>query len=329
MRCLRRLRPLLVLTGALVIIGLWGFVPQGTAVAQEETPQALQTVCTALQDAFNAHDARAIGDLWSEDAVHCSVSTGTELSGRSAITEAYRKLFETDPTCTLTIAVRSATTESDTSAVVVGTAEVSHPGQAPSRSVFEAKLSRDGAKWQLTSVREVELPLDAAAGLNPLGWLIGRWVDEQPTGRIVNQFRWTNGGAFLLREYWVEGKDELSRQGTQIFGWDAEQACVRTWLFDSSGSFGEGHWEQDGPRWVNKLALKLPDGRRAAVTQILERAGDNQLTWQSIDREIDGAAQPNSSVAKLTRQADPTTKTPVKNPQKAQATADTPKGDQP
>jgi uncharacterized protein (TIGR02246 family) len=282
------------------------------AAAPEPADKTLAAVGQALEKAFNAHDATALSALWTDNAVHRSASSGAELSGRQAICDAYAKLFAADPGCTVSITVQSAKVDTDATATVAGVAQVAHPGRPPTRSLFEAKLARVGASWLLARVDETDLPLDAAAGLSPLGWLVGRWVEEPPTSNVVNQFRWIDGGAFLLRNYSFERKGGPRVHGMQILGWDAEQSCIRTWLFDSSGSFGEGYWRPEGAtRWVNKLVVKLPDGRRGSATQVLERVGDNRITLQLIDREIDGAAEPNGPVATLVLKADRSGKPPV------------------
>lgn len=313
MRNLHGLSASLVLAATAITCALPGAGRQRLhAASQEPADAALTAVGRALETAFNAHDAPAMSILWTEDAVHHSLSTGAELSGRQAISDAYAKLFADDPGCKLSVSVQSVKRNTDTTATVVGIAQVDHSGRAPTRSQFEAKLARTGADWLLTRVDETDLPLDVAAALSPLGWLVGRWVEETPNGSVVNQFRWVDGGVFLLRNYHRESEDGPRIQGTQIIGWDAEQACIRTWLFDSTGSFGEGYWQPDGTtRWLNKLAIKLSDGRRASVTQVLDRVGADQLILQSIDREIDGAAQPNGPIATLVRKADRSGKTPI------------------
>jgi uncharacterized protein (TIGR02246 family) len=306
-----------LLAVAVAAIGIVAIHQRGAyAGPREPVDKELAALGKALERAFNAHDAQALSALWTEQAVYHSTTTGTEFSGRPAIGDAYAKLFAADPKSTLAIEVRSAKVKADDAAVLIGVAQVDHPGQASTRSLFEATLARVGTNWLIARVEESDVPPDAAAGLSPLGWLAGRWAEELPTGSVVNQFRWVDGGGFLIRNYWVDRKDAPRLQGTQVFGWDAEQECIRTWLFDSGGSFGEGYWLPDGPtRWVNKLAIKLSDGRRAAVTQILERVGDDQLTVQLIDRDIDGAAEPNGPVATLVRTAEPKKKpTPATAP---------------
>ncbi|MBN1851487.1 MAG: hypothetical protein JW829_02140 [Pirellulales bacterium] len=278
-----------------------------------EADQGLADAGKAIEAAFDAHDARALSSLWDKHAVHCSKSTGIELSGRQTISDAYTKLFAEDPGCTLSVRIQSKKLDTETTALVIGIAQVDHPRGLPTLSQFEARLTRIGAKWLLTRVDETDLFLDAATALGPLQWLVGRWVAEDPDGSAVNEFRFVDEGAFLLRNYWRESKDGPSIQGTQVIGWDSEQSCIRTWVFDSTGSFGEGYWQREGTnRWLNKLALKLSDGRRASLTQVLERVGEDQIKLQLVAGEIDGAAQPNGPVATLARKADQPSK-PVSN----------------
>lgn len=273
-----------------------------SAAAGEPVDKDLAALGKALEAAYNAHDAQTLSALWTEKAVYRSSSTGTELAGRQAIQDAYARLFAEQPQGKLLVEVRSAKAKTQDMAVLLGVAQVTNSNEPATRSLFEAALERVDGKWLIARVDETDLAAEAAAGLSPLAWLEGRWVEELSSGRVVSEFHWADGGSFLLRNYWCDRQDAPRLQGTQVFGWDAEQACIRTWLFDSTGSFGEGYWLPDGPsRWVNKLVVKLPDGRRAAVTQVLERIGENELTLQSIDRDIDGAAQPNGPLATLVR----------------------------
>lgn len=266
--------------------------------------QGVAAILNAFTLAFNAQNANTLGALWTENAVYRVASTDVEVKGRDAIAAAYAELFKRQPGAKIKITVQNSQVDGPT-ATVVGLAEVTQTGKEPTRSLFNATFTRNVASWLLSSVEEGEIPSPETVGVRPLGWLAGSWSEELPSGKVMNQFHWVDGGAFMVRNYWREAKDGPSIQGTQIFGWDPEQACIRTWLFDSNGSFGEGYWQPQGQNtWVNKMAIKLPDGRRGSVSQILTRTGENDLTLQSVDREIDGEAQPNTTAAKMTRVAD-------------------------
>lgn len=256
-----------------------------------------------FEKAFNAHNAPAMMALWTPDAVYNATVANIQVKGRDDIGAAYAKLFKQQPTSSLKLTITESKIEGG-KASLLGMAEVTQKGQLPTRSLFRASLEKVGASWLFSSVEEAELPADSPTGMSQLGWLAGTWTQALPSGDVKNTYHWVDGGAFLIRNYSRAAKEGPAVDGTQIFGWDAEQQCVRTWLFDSNGSFGEGYWQRQSPdKWLNKMALKLPDGRRGSVTQIMTRKGDNEIILQSVDREIDGQFQPNTAPATMTRQA--------------------------
>jgi uncharacterized protein (TIGR02246 family) len=285
-----------------------------TALAQpvQQQPRAsdnqrlLAETLAAYIRAFNHHDAAAVARLWKADAVHVSKNSGVQTTGRQAIQDAYAALFKGDPKCQLQITVSQLRFVTPAVANLECIADVKHTSGETSRSEFSALILLEGSNWFVDKVQETDLPLVPASTvqLGRLGWLVGNWVDETKDGRVTNETHFADGGSFLVRSYHMEQDGAVVRAGTQVIGWDAEQKCLRSWLFDTSGSFGEGTWLPEGEnKWVNKLVLKLADGRRGSLTQVYERAGDDKLTVTTIDREIDGQAQPNGAAVTLSRAA--------------------------
>ncbi|WP_428307778.1 YybH family protein [Lacipirellula sp.] len=286
---------------AALLIAAVGTLPAFAAPAKPLDP-ALAAMVATFEKAFNAHNAPAMSALWTPDAVYRATNIGVEVTGRDPIASAYAALFQEQPGSTLKLTISESKIDGKT-ASLLGMAEVTQRGQLPTRSLFRASLARVGASWLFSNVEEAELPANSPTGMSQLGWLAGTWIQQLPSGDVKNTYHWVDGGAFLVRNYSRVSKQAPAASGTQIFGWDAEQQCIRTWLFDSNGTFGEGYWErQSSNKWVNKMALKLPDGRRGSATQILTRSGDNELTLQSVDREMDGQFQPNTTPAKMSRQ---------------------------
>jgi uncharacterized protein (TIGR02246 family) len=281
--------------------------PAAAQEASQPAPAKLDPAIAAMvatfEKAYNAHNAPAMMALWTPDAVYSATVANVQVKGRDQIGEAYAQLFQQQPGSKLKLTITEAKTSGKT-ASLSGIAEVTQKGQQPTRSLFRASLAKVGASWLFSTVEEAELPADSPTGMSQLGWLAGTWVEALPSGDVKNTYHWVTGGAYLVRNYSRAPKKGPAVEGTQIFGWDAEQQCIRTWLFDSNGSFGEGFLQRQGPdKWVNKIALKLPDGRRGSATQIMTRKGDNQIILQSVDREIDGQFQPNSPPATMSRQA--------------------------
>lgn len=280
-----------------------------TAYAQDasqtiDADRKLAETLATIVRAFNAHDAAAVGKLWKPDAVHVAKATGIRTTGRQAIQGAYADLFKTDPKCQLQITSRQIRYVTPTVVNLDCIADVRHTNGDVSRSEFSAILVQDAGGWLIDQVQENDAPIlpAAAAQLGRLGWLLGNWVDQSKDGRVTNETHWAAGDTFLVRSYQMEQGGSITRHGMQIIGWDAEQRCIRSWLFDASGSFGEGTWLPEGDnKWVNKLVLKLADGRRGSSTQVFRRVDDNKLTVETIDREIDGQAQPNAALITLVR----------------------------
>ena len=58
---------------------------------------AIRTADEAYVLAFNKHDAKALSDAWSPDAVYLNRTTGDEVTGRAAIAEEFTAVFKDQP----------------------------------------------------------------------------------------------------------------------------------------------------------------------------------------------------------------------------------------
>ena len=58
---------------------------------------AIRKRVTAYVEAFNKHDAKALADFWSPDAVYLNRVTGEEVVGREAIAQQFTDLFKDEP----------------------------------------------------------------------------------------------------------------------------------------------------------------------------------------------------------------------------------------
>ena len=107
------------------------------------------------------------------------------------------------------------------------------------------------------------------------------------------------------------------RAGTEVIGWDPRTHRIRSWTFDSDGSFGESVWTRDGNRWIVKYAGTLADGSDVSVTYLITPVDANTVTVQSKDHLVNGEEQPDLPEVKLTRCPAPTEpKSPPSEPSK-------------
>lgn len=145
--------------------------------------------------------------------------------------------------------------------------------------------------------------------LKDLEWMIGEWVDSDDNSTITTNCSWTKNRNFITRSFSVSIEGHIALEGTQVIGWDPEKKCVRSWLFDSEGGFGEATWLRKGNQWVIKASQVLKGGQRASSINVLKPVDQNTFTWRSIGREVDGELLPNIPEVTIVR----------KPPAKAQA----------
>ena len=88
--------------------------------------------------------------------------------------------------------------------------------------------------------------------------------------------------------------------GTQIIGWDPAKQEIRSWVFDSSGAFGEGVWSNDENRWTVTSAGTTEDGRKATAVGTYTKTDDG-YEWQSVSREVDDEMLPDIEPIKMIR----------------------------
>lgn len=255
--------------------------------------------------AFNSHDAVALGKLWTENAVHVSDDTGERLEGRQKISAAYAKLFADDPKSVLSLQLGAPRLLAPTVASLDGVATLRNSKGVETRSAVSLVLVQQNNQWLVAQAHESDLPSlpESAPKLAALNWLAGEWTGQgEDNQQVLLQLHWAPNLGFMMGRLAHSQGDAFAHEVFNVIGWDAEHQSLRSWQFASDGAFAEGVWQAEDPnKWLNKLVAKFPDGRRGALTHVLTRTSPDVLTLQTIDRDIDGEPQPNSSPITLTR----------------------------
>lgn len=274
---------------------------QDTARSADE--QAVRAAVTAYVDAFNAHDADALAALWEPGAIYVDRNTGERLEGREAIQKDFAALFGGQPKVSLTGKVDTVDFVTDDVATAEGRAAVFLPDNEPNETSFTATLVRHGKNWLIHSVREsdVAVPPSAHKALEQLVWLLGDWVDHSGPMRVDTSVKWSPGEAFLIRSFVVQDADGPVQQGTQVIGWDPRSHEIRSWTFNSDGSFGDGVWTKTGDNWLVQSTQTLSDGAAASGTYVITPVDEDAMTIQLVDHEIDGQPQPASETVTVVR----------------------------
>jgi hypothetical protein len=172
------------------------------------------------------------------------------------------------------------------------------------------------AGWSLARTQEPPNPKPAAVPAEPaketvpetpldvLDWLVGDWVDASEKDDISVEFscHFTKNNAFLVRSFKIlNAKKSVNLTGMQLIAWDPAQKAIRSWTYDSNGGFGEETWAQSGNRYTIRAKYTLPDGGKGSNMQVVTFVDNNKFTWESVNREIDGAFQPDTDEITLVR----------------------------
>jgi uncharacterized protein (TIGR02246 family) len=275
------------------------------AETTDDDVQQIEAEVAAYVEAFNAKDAAALAQHWSESGAYVRPADGRRLVGRKAIQREFEATFAEQPQAVLAVKVHTIRFVTSDVAIEEGTAEVTVlPDTLPSRTDYTAvHVKRDG-EWQVDSIRETELPQAEGAAsdrLADLAWLIGDWVDQSQEATVETTVTWTKNKSFLSYTFKVSTGSIDELEGTQVVGWDPKANTIRSWMFDSEGGFGGGAWSREGNRWLVKFRQILADGRTASSTNVYTYVDDNAFTWQSIGRKVDGEPLPDVDAVTLVR----------------------------
>jgi len=253
--------------------------------------------------AFNEKNAEKLAACWTETATHTDRETGERTEGRAAIQADFTKIFMAQPSIKLSASVTRFKLVTADVAQVEGQTTVIGGDGVPAESVFSAIMTRSGEKWLFDSIEETTAPIPAtpADALQQLEWLIGEWIDESGDVKVRTTFRWSANRAFLLRSFVAESADGNVLEGTQIIGWDANLQQIRSWTFNSDGSFGSSSWSKNENSWMAKSSQTSANGDISSGTYVLEQVDENTFTLQLIGHEINGGPQPASSAATIKR----------------------------
>lgn len=296
----------------LLVVMLLGM--PGMGIGQEAEPkkddraEAVKAMVAAYVEAFNKKDLEKVTAAWAEDCTVTDRTTGDRVEGRAAMKDDLKAGFEAQPDLRLSAEVGRVKFITDNVAQVEGQTVIAGPNDDPVASTFSAILTKAevGNNWQITSLEELtapdpETPYDA---LKELDFLVGRWVDEGEDSRVETAFRYSPNASFLIRSFTMHTEDGVAHEGTQVIGWDPRAKHIRSWTFNSDGSFGEGIWTKSGEEWLIKSSQTLADGGAASGTYVLTKENDDTLQMQLIGHTVNGTPQPASEAVTVRRQAE-------------------------
>jgi uncharacterized protein (TIGR02246 family) len=271
--------------------------------AAAEQKAAIAKRSQALTEAYNKGDANAVAAFWTPDGDYTDLS-GSVDRGRTAIAERFAEFFASRKGATLQLEVESVRFPTPEAAIAESVMTVVLPGgELPSRARLTNFLVKKDGEWLVASLRESEyVPASNYESLRPLEWLIGEWVEDtkgEQVGRV--EFEWAQDRNFIIATRAVGINDLLLDNGSQRIGWDPAAKLIRSWNFESDGSFGQGSWQKDGDKWVVKMSSVLRSGSLMTSTTIVTRVDADTIAVHGKDQQVDGKAVPDTPAIRMKR----------------------------
>lgn len=287
----------ITLSIGVIAIGLSFGREQGKSAAPTADEQAIRANVDAFAKAFDKHDADAIANLFLPEA-KLITDDGTVVEGRKAIAATFAEVFAANPEAKIEVTVQAIKFVGSDLAFEVGSTKTTPaPGATPDIDRYTVvHLKREG-KWWMALARDSEGDSPTPhQRLEPLAWLVGDWIDESPEAVVMTSCHWSSDKNFLLQDIQVKSAGKAMMTINQRIGWDPVHKCIRSWVFDSEGGFGEGFWTDTGDHWVIKANGIQPGGSTASATNTITRTGPDAYHWQSSDRIVGNQLQDSIEV---------------------------------
>jgi len=267
-----------------------------------ENPEmaAVRKTADAFAKAFNAGDARAVAAFWTKAGEYVGPD-GETVRGRAELEKTYAEFFKNHPKAAIEVEIASVRLLGRHAALEEGSLKLKLPGEKePGVSRYSVLHVREEDGWKMASVREWVPDPAELVSLKDVEWLLGDWVAGSGDIEVRISYAWDEDRAFLRGHYVRKHKGKTISSGTQVIGKNPGGG-LRSWIFDSSGTFGESLWTRHENRWVIEAEGTLPDDSDVTAVNILIPLGKDAFSWQSTERTAAGSELPDSPPLKVTR----------------------------
>jgi uncharacterized protein (TIGR02246 family) len=248
-----------------------------------------------------------VAGLWSDDGRYLD-DEGNTYIGRTAIEKIFGALLANNGKPKVEIAIEKMRFPAGNVALVEGIVKRSPAANVPAvpmtrfSMVFEQKGT---GPWQIAAATETPMVSQKAAsdgsGLGSLNWLIGDWTAKRNGAEVRMKAEWVPTKNFIFMTYHIAKAGEPEKRETQVIGWDARTQTPISWLFDSSGGFGEGKWTRSSGQWLVTAEAVDRQGRDVTAVNVISQNGPDSFTWQSVNRRVNGTLVEDTQPVKVER----------------------------
>ncbi|MCE5303527.1 MAG: SgcJ/EcaC family oxidoreductase [Planctomycetaceae bacterium] len=289
-----------------VVLGVAFWCAEASAADAKVEGEIRQAIAT-LGETFNRGDAKAMADCWAADGEFISPQ-GERLVGREKIAAAFREYFGEHSQLKLQLSVAAVRMLGDGIALVDLVGQMAPDRRGVKSTPFSSVVMvRQDGRWLIGRIHEAADSRKVHHDhLKDLSWLVGVWGEEIKHGDTVvsiqTDCQWIANGNYLIRKFAVEGRRGVVMGGSEVIGWDPRTHRIRSWTFNSDGSFGESVWTpEDDNQWVVRYTATTEDGGDLSATHVMTVVDANTITFQSKNRMVNGVRKPDLPEVTLKR----------------------------
>ena len=284
----------------------------GPAVAQDNPDadakrsadrRAIDQLTKDMIDAFDHRDASAIAARWTDDG-EFRHNADEPVCGRAEIQKGYEAFFKSlEGNPKLEIQSDSLRFPSADLAVKATTIRLKNDqGEVVAAARQDTVLVREGGQWKVALVQENDRDIGLDVGLKDLEWLIGTWRAAANGREVTVFYAWEKNQAFIRGAFTVKEGATVVDTGTEIIGKDNAKGVIRSWVFQSDGSFGAGEWTHEGKTWRIAVDGVKADGNKLTGTVVYVRVDPDTFTWQAVNLDLDGDGVADTVPVKVSKQ---------------------------
>ncbi|WP_232056109.1 YybH family protein [Tuwongella immobilis] len=266
--------------------------PMNPARAADDA--AIRETATALAKAFEKGDAKAVAAFWTAEGEY--VEEGSDpIRGQAAIEKAYAAFFAKRPKLSVVNETTSVRFLGADTAVEEGIFTANRPNEPAIRTKYSTLFVREQGKWKAALLKEWSQETLPVVRLADLEWLIGTWEADSPVAKVKTTYEWMPSKTFIRCTYTITPTDAkaTANVGMQMIGIDPATQTIHAWTFEEDGSVGDADWTWDGSKWTIFASATLSDGTATGAYNLVTKKGDDQFTWHSVQRTINGQPVPD------------------------------------
>ena len=272
-----------------------------TSSASDEA--AVRACLTTISRALAAGDVLALTSLWTADGDYIGVD-GSVCKGKDNLQKRFTKLNAANGKQEVDLAPENIRFLSPSVALVEGLVKRKNGAEGPRPETrFSTVLQKQDGNWLISSVTET--PLQSLAGPDPLeqlSWLVGEWSAEQNGGSVHMNAEWAPHRNFIVCTYATKkSADAPVLESKQIIGWDPRGEQPISWHFDSNGGYGYGAWVKKDKQWLVDASGVDRDGTTNSATNVISISDQNNFSWQSVNRSLNGLSYNDTEALKVHR----------------------------